>query len=210
MRPIAEQCPRESTRLYHAVARATGARVVVDSSKWPTYAFLLDRIPSIDLHVLHLIRDPRACAFSWTRKKESEPGRLLDTQGPVYTTSFWAVWNPAIRHFWRRRKSRYRLLRYEDFVRNPRKCIDDLLCFAGEESSSNPFVDGVSLHVKPTHAIEGNAARFHRGRVEIRADHEWQSSMPAASRLVVTAMTWPLLLKYGYWNGVSTQTKLDV
>ena len=47
-------------RLYHGIADATGARVVVDSSKWPTYAHLLNSIPSIDLYVLHLVRDPRA------------------------------------------------------------------------------------------------------------------------------------------------------
>lgn len=47
-------------RLYHAIARETSSRVVIDSSKWPTYGFLLDQIPSLDVHYLHLVRDPRA------------------------------------------------------------------------------------------------------------------------------------------------------
>jgi hypothetical protein len=186
-------------RLYHGIARATGSRVVVDSSKWPAYAFLLDRIPSIDLHVLHLVRDPRACAFSWTRKKEGEPGRLLDRQGPVYTTSYWVVWNPVIRHLWQRRAGRYRFLRYEDFVQRPRESVQGILDFVGESAAGNPFKDDRHVDVSATHTIEGNFTRFLRGEVEIRADQEWQDRMPAGSRAIVTAMTWPYLLRYGYW-----------
>lgn len=187
-------------RLYHSVARETGSRVVVDSSKWPTYAFLLDRIPGIDLHVLHLVRDPRACAFSWTRRKEGEPGRLLDQQGSVYTTAYWVVWNPVIRHLWKRRRGRYRFLRYEDFVRAPRETAARILEFVGEDPAANPFTDDVTVNISPTHTIEGNFTRFLEGDVKIRADHEWRDRMPAGNRLLVTAMTWPFLWKYGYWR----------
>ena len=74
-------------RLYRSIASVTGARVIVDSSKWPTYAFLLSNLPSIDLHILHLVRDPRACAFSWRRTKETEPGVYLDKRGWTVSSS---------------------------------------------------------------------------------------------------------------------------
>ena len=61
--------------------------IMIDSSKWPTYGFLLSTIESFDMYVLHLVRDPRACAFSWQRKKEIEPGKYLDIQSPTFTTS---------------------------------------------------------------------------------------------------------------------------
>ena len=186
-------------RLYHAIAHVTASRVVVDSSKWPTYGFLLDQIPSLDVHYLHLVRDPRACAYSWTRKKEVEPGRLLDVQGPVYTTAYWVAWNPVIRHLWKRREGRYRFLRYEDFVASPRESVRQVLKFVGEGDAMSPFTSDTIVPVSTTHSIEGNASRFVRGEIEIRADQEWREKMSARNRLVVTAMTWPLLLRYGYW-----------
>ena len=60
--------------LYEAIAEVARARVVVDSSKLPTYAMLLDGIEGVDVRVAHLVRDPRAAAFSWQRKKE-QPDR---------------------------------------------------------------------------------------------------------------------------------------
>ena len=146
------------------------------------------------------MRDPRACAFSWTRRKEGEPGRLLDQQGPIFTTSYWIVWNPVIRHLWKRREGRYHLLRYEDFVQAPREAVGRILEFIGEDPAANPFVDNDTVRVNPTHTIEGNFARFLQGDLKIRPDQEWQDKMPAGSRLLVTAMTWPLLWAYGYWR----------
>lgn len=189
----------DTTRaLYQAIAAETGARVIVDSSKWPTYAFLLGTMPDIDLYVLHLVRDPRACAFSWRRKKQAEPGRYLDQQSAAFTTAYWAVWNPAIRHLFGSDSSRYRFLRYEDFAASPRSRIAEVLEFLGEPMQSSPFVSDDTAVVHGTHAIEGNAAKFTRGDLVIRADDEWRARMPWGSRAVVTAMTWPWLWQYGY------------
>jgi hypothetical protein len=185
-------------RLYRSISQVTGADVIVDSSKWPTYAFLLDNLESIDLYVLHLVRDPRACAYSWRRTRESEPGVFLDVQGPVYSTSFWVVWNPAIRHLFADREGRYMLLRYEDFAARPRESIHEVLRFVGADAATSPFVSDDTVAIATTHTIEGNATRFARGRIVIRPDLEWQATMPWRSRAVVTAMTWPLLWRYGY------------
>ncbi|MFV1988279.1 MAG: sulfotransferase [Gemmatimonadota bacterium] len=185
-------------RLYRGIARSTGARVVVDSSKWPTYAFLLGNIDSIDLYVLHLVRDPRACAFSWTRKKQAEPGRYLDRQGAAYTTGYWVTWNTAIHMLLEKRRDRYMFLRYEDFAAAPRTTVERIIEFVGEGGAPSPFVTDDTAEVSGTHAIEGNVARFVRGDLTIRADQEWRDKMPAGSRALVTAMTWPLLRKYRY------------
>jgi len=188
-------------RLYQSLATASGARVIVDSSKWPTYAFLLDAIPSIDLHVLHLVRDPRACAFSWTRKKEVEPGVFLDQHNALVSTSYWVVWNPVIRYFWGKKRNRYRFLAYEDFVTRPRSSFNDIVRFVGEVvPTDTPFLDDHTVKVCPTHSLEGNAVKFASGPIAIRSDSEWEARISPANRAVVTAMTWPWLLRYGYWN----------
>ena len=57
--------------LYAAMAAVTGARVIVASSKLPAYAHVLAATPGIDLRVVHLIRDPRGAAHSWSSKKTS-------------------------------------------------------------------------------------------------------------------------------------------
>src|SRR4029078_12568053 len=55
-------------RLYLGIHEATGAEVVVDSSKIPTYAMLLRRIPAVDLRIVRLVRAPRGVVHSWQRR----------------------------------------------------------------------------------------------------------------------------------------------
>ena len=60
--------------LYSAIADTTGCDVIVDSSKWPQYGLLLtERLP-LDVYVLHLVRDPRAVAYSWQRRQSRLDG----------------------------------------------------------------------------------------------------------------------------------------
>jgi hypothetical protein len=54
------------SRLYAAIDRVSGGACVVDSTKDPPFAFLLRRVPTLDLRVVHLVRDSRGVAFSWT------------------------------------------------------------------------------------------------------------------------------------------------
>ena len=68
---------QDTARLYEAARNAAGAQVVVDSSKFAAYRFLLGLVPDLNVRVVHLIRDPRAVAFSWQRR--SEPRQLEQT-----------------------------------------------------------------------------------------------------------------------------------
>ena len=53
--------------IYDAAREVAGANLVVDSGKHPTLAACLARDPSIDLRVLHLVRDPIGVAYSWSK-----------------------------------------------------------------------------------------------------------------------------------------------
>ena len=53
-----EEFLNNTARLYESIASVTGSRVIVDSSKEPSYGYALSMIPGIDFRVLHLIRDP--------------------------------------------------------------------------------------------------------------------------------------------------------
>ena len=67
-------CGRSWRPLYRAIATVTGARVIVDSSKLPSYLAVLRGVDGLDVRTVHLVRDPRAAAFSWQRAKALTDG----------------------------------------------------------------------------------------------------------------------------------------
>lgn len=187
--------------LYRAVGCTTGARVVVDSSKTPLYGRVLGTIPSIDLYVVHLVRDPRAAAYSWLRKK-LQPDRgefgYMDQHAPAKSSVLWTLWNAAAGVFWGRTPGRYLRLRYEDFVADPRGALDRILEMVGEGGSDLPFVEGRAVELGVSHTVAGNPNRFKTGRIELRLDDEWKGRMRLRDRALVTLLTLPLLTRYGY------------
>jgi hypothetical protein len=187
--------------LYRAVHQHTGCRVIVDSSKSPVHAKRLDSFADVDVYLVHLVRDPRATAYSWLRKRplpDFGDDRLMLRQSPLETARRWVRWQLVAEFLWRRKTDRYLLLKYEDFIRHPRAAVEQILRFVGESPSALPFLGESSVRLAPTHSVSGNPSRFRTGTVELRDDREWMDKMRRGDRLFVTALTWPLLRKYGY------------
>jgi hypothetical protein len=195
-----EELPDRLSSLYGAIADTAGARVIVDSSKLPTYGMVLDQVDGVDLRIVHLVRDPRATAYSWRRKKSlpDKPGGTMQQQGPLKASALWMLWNGSASAFWRREPERYLRLRYEDFVREPRAAVERICAFAGDDLAGSPFVSENEVELTPSHSVAGNPSRFTTGRVALRPDDEWHTAMRRSDRAVVTAVTWPLLWRYGY------------
>jgi hypothetical protein len=187
-------------RLYRAIRSVSDARVVVDSSKLPGYGFVLGLLPAIDLRVVHLVRDPRATAFSWLRLKE-QPDRgapgVMRRKGPSTAAALWTAGNGAADALWSGRRAALRL-RYEDFTASPGPAVDRVLELAGEPGAPSPLVGERTVELGVHHTVAGNPDRLRTGRVELRADREWRGRMRGRDRALVTALTWPLLLRYGY------------
>ncbi|MBI3484639.1 MAG: sulfotransferase [Acidobacteria bacterium] len=188
-------------KLYKAIQRVSKCKVIVDASKWPMYAYFLDGLPALELYMVHVIRDPRAVAHSWGRKKEYEPGVMHPSQGAARSTAYWVVWNPAIRYLWKRAGRNYLFLPYEEFVRRPRECVAEIVRFVGEDVRDLPFENENTAVLKPTHAVAGNIARLTRGPVELKPDDEWKEKGSSVSNFVVSALGWPLMWRYGYFRG---------
>jgi hypothetical protein len=189
------------TRLYRAVQRQTGCRVLVDSSKSPVYARLLAAVPGLEVAVVHLVRDPRATAWSFLRNKrlpDFGDDRLMQRQHPLVSARRWSLWQTVTELLWRGRTGRYLRLRYEDFVRDPQSAVRAIVALAGEEPAGWPFTGPATVRLAATHSVSGNPNRFGTGEVELRADEEWRGAMRPADRAMVTALTWPLLLRYRY------------
>lgn len=188
-------------RLYRAIWITTGSRVIVDTSKFPSYGFVLGMVPSVDLHVVHLVRDPRAVAYSWMRKKlhpDPENPEYVPRYSPTGSSLRWIARNLATQAFWRRFPKRYLMLRYEDFVAEPQETIGRVLELAGEETAPLPHVGEHEVKLGTNHNIWGNPNRFQTGTVEVRPDREWALRMRPKDRRLVTSLTFPFLSKFGY------------
>jgi len=180
--------------VYRATAAATGARVLVDSSKDPIYGLLLRGVPGIRLHVVHLVRDSRAVAWSWQRKRRRpeivKKEAFQPVYSPLHTSLEWDLRN-ALVHVLGRGAAGYTRLTYEAFVRDPAAALDTISRAATGAAAEPGPGDLVN------HTVAGNPMRF-SGEVAVKPDDEWQTALAARDRRLVTALTWPLLKTYGY------------
>jgi hypothetical protein len=69
--------------LYSAIAQVSGG-VIVDSSKTPSYLFLLQRVEGIDLRLLHLVRDSRGVAYSTLKRIRRPETQAREAFMPTY------------------------------------------------------------------------------------------------------------------------------
>lgn len=189
--------------LYHALAAQPGAEhAVVDSSKLPPYARLLDGLPGVEVFLVHVVRDPRATAFSWRRAKatrDDADAKTMPRLSVVRSSAIWLLWNLMVPRWWP--DSRRITVRYEDFVDDPDRELGRIAKALGTTVPEG-LIEGSALHLAPTHSVAGNPDRLDAGAVRLRQDDEWRSAMPAPQRWVVTALCAPGLRRFGYrlWN----------
>lgn len=190
--------------LYGVVRDVTGSRVIVDTSKFPSYGYALENTPGIEIYVLHLVRDPRAVAHSWGARRKPRldrsggPGGTMTPHGLVESSLVWDQWNMAVEKVWGGNPERYLRLRYEDFVESPRSSVENILRFLGEEKAQTLFVDERNIALEISHAFSGNPDRFANGTIAIKDNGEWKRDMSAARQMAVAALTWPGSVRYGY------------
>jgi hypothetical protein len=198
----AGEFPATVERLYQAIPLATGSRVIVDSSKEPHYSYILRSIPSLDVYFLHLVRDPRAVAYSWkeNRKKESGLSRdaLMESRGAFVSAAYFDVSNVTSELMWARRHDRYRFLRYEDFLADPKGTIRMIGEFVGEDIDPDLVFSDGKLHLGPSHTAWGNPDRLVNGPIPLKTEETWRTRMPKERQLAVTALTLPLMAHYRY------------
>lgn len=190
------------SHVYRTISEVTGARVIVDSTKWPAAPTPLGLVPGVDVRVVHLVRDPRAVAFSWQRRKRwrDRPGdEEMPRYGAVSSMASWWARNltaDAIRR--RHPGSHTALVRYEDLVRHPRRTVTTIARLVGEAEAELPFLDDRTVLLTPTHTVGGNPGRLDDGPVELRVDDQWRHDQSTRDRLVATVLGMPLLGRYGY------------
>jgi hypothetical protein len=192
------------TPLYRAVAEVSGAKVVVDSTKRPSLAYILARAPQIDLRMVHVLRDPRGVAYSWSQLVElpegtSTKGRMNQRSARL-TARRWVTVNAMIAALARRGTPRV-TLRYEDLVRDPRTELGRIAAITADVTGvTDPleFLHGNEFEQAGSHAVAGGRIRMRTGPIALALDEKWRREYSASRRHVVAAMTWPLRRLYGY------------
>jgi hypothetical protein len=205
LREVLEEYTTYYARLYAAITEVSGCAIVVDSSKHPSLAHCLRWRDDIDLKVLHLVRDSRAVAYSWSkqvRRPDTDQESYMTRYSPAVAAGQWVTQNTAF-HLLSRLGCPTTRVRYEEFIAAPDQALRAIAEFAGlEVTGGYPFlsVDGASCfaHLDTTHSVSGNPMRFATGQVKLSRDERWRTSMPKRQQRAVAALTFPMLAGYGY------------
>jgi hypothetical protein len=193
-------------RLYASISAVSGRDVVVDSSKDASYAFLLRALGSVDLAVVHLVRDSRAVAYSWTRVRARpeihwRPEAMMQ-RAPWRSAVLWDAHN-ALFELFAHTDCPFVRVRYEDLVEQPAATLATVAALHGaplllDAARTGAEVSGLPVGDELGHSISGNPMRFDRAPLRVKNDDEWVTAMDDRDRRLVTFATGPFLARYGY------------
>jgi hypothetical protein len=191
------------TSVYRAVAQVSGRSIVVDNSHDPAHALLLRRAPDVRTHILHLVRDSRGVAFSASKQMV----RPEATTSPTYMVRHsaanasleWLVANLPYHAMPTSSLPQIRIY-YESLIASPTTEIGRIAEFLGSQvSPSELSIFGTdSIDIPDNHMMSGNPHRLGRKQIQLRLDEEWRTKMRPRDRMIVTGITSPLALAYGY------------
>lgn len=185
-------------KVYRILADETNARVIVDSGKVPFHASLMSGDPDLDFRSIHLVRDPRAVAFSRMRRKVNRNAKstlpiLMVRQGPVRIALRWNWQNILMNRLQLSRKSGIRL-HYEALANNPADEIARALSELDVPYSQDALnaLRSRTFVKRPGIAFSGNSSRFDLEETSIKLDDAWRGALPWWSCAVVSALTYPV------------------
>lgn len=188
-------------RLYTAIAEVAaeqqhGADVLIDSSKHPSYLFLLRALPNHQVHLLHVVRDPRGVAHSWARQvARPENGEPMEQLGTAKALARWTSHNLLFQLAGWLGVPRRRLA-YEHFTADPRAIGRKVDALLGRARPAKLAIDGADVTLGTDHTVSGNPVRFTSGSITVRSDDAWRREMSPRRRLLVGALTTPLRQVY--------------
>jgi len=169
--------------LVETVCRLTGKAIIVDSSKIGLRLKHLLRNPELNVRVIHLIRDGRAVALTYT-----DPARFADAENPAFRDGGTGGNRAAERlsiaeaaHEWRRSneeaehvlrcldKPQWIEVHYEELCKDTENTLGRLFEFLGLEPKKR-----AKNFRSMEHHVLGNGMRFD-STSEIRLDERWRS-----------------------------------
>lgn len=190
------------SRLYPAVSTSAGAEFIIDSSKSPGEAMAAATAIDCNTKIIHLVRDPRGCAYSTSqRAKQHHPNLSTRTRtlSPQESSIRWLQSNglvELVRAAIPRNQSA--IVRYEDLMANPVEVVGSLAKWIGLDSDASPFTGPSTVELKENHTAMGNPNRFSAHNVSLNLDEEWRQRMSNRHYWSATFPALPLLRRYNY------------
>ncbi len=198
-----------SERLYRELARQTGARVVVDTSKHPNDAVLLGQQSELPVYFIQLVRDPRGSAYSVQRRDVARRARrhlgtgnaaraVIPAWRAGHATLNWLTRHGASEALRRMvPPDRSLLVRYEDLAERPSEVLRQVAAFVGEAPGHLPDFSGDVVDLQVTHS-PSCSKRLPAASVPFRLDERWVTGLSSVEAVVTGALAWPLMHRYGY------------
>jgi hypothetical protein len=183
--------------LYAGLQQTAGSRVLVDSSKSPSYAYLLSLVPGLELHIVHLVRDGRGVAYSRLRRKQR--GELRDRSEALLVTRTaieWAAVNGLSSSL--SGSVPYSLVKYEEMIEDPAAVLRRVIASCDDREPDLSFMQDHRVHLGPSHTVSGNEMRFAQGWIALTPDDAWRRSLQRRYQWVLNSITWPWMRRYGY------------
>jgi len=166
-----------------------GWRSFVDSSKVPEMALAFDLAAGGGLRLVNLMRDPRAVAVSWYRRKGSLPN-------VIRTSRKWATRQRRLERYAAALGERAAVLRYEELAAAPRQSLGRLAVALGLDDPAGTFtgpetvdLDWTNQHLYPPANEKVLAER--RTSVRIRPAEDWRAPEYRWLHRLAMLASWP-------------------
>lgn len=185
-------------RLYGAIAQTHPGATLIDDSLHPGHGAMLAALPQVEVKLVHLVRDCRGCAYSWAKRQTQGLGSYSLRDSALG----WMLRNGVVEILGRDRAIPYLRVRYEDLIRQPQETLDKITQFAGltptADSLDRLFPAPHTVNLGITHSAFGNPSRTRQGPTPLQLDEAWKQGLSRREMLQLTALSAPLLLRYGY------------
>jgi hypothetical protein len=186
-------------KLYDAIHRHAEGKIIVDSSKLPSYARILMLLPNVDLFYVDLVRDARAVVYSWQKRMKYEPGatREMDRFGLLHAALIWKFAYMTGQDVLKELPGM--VVRYEDLVTDTKATMGGLLhkidAWTGGQLPGTEISD--LSWTGTSHSLSGNPLRFRKGE-GVKLDDEWRHAFRGVDKLLTCLVCGRQLRRYGY------------
>lgn len=161
---VSETVTRQTLELLRAIKEVSGADVLIDSSKKFERAYTLAKSDAIMPKVIHLVRDGRAVAYSYTKRGKPFREAVLQWLTVNDQINSWLASDEAPEHM---------RVDYERLCAQPEEVVREVCDFLEVEWEPQMMSYGRKVH----HNVRGNTMRFRIKNSTIALDETWKEKL---------------------------------